>query len=116
MTRALRVPVSGVVSDEARGTGYALLLGGEEEPILEVQVFPERDAVVLRSPVFTLEFTRVSEVRTRERRLRFAACYGTRRVRVALSRDGALDVRFRDLTPPDMPWEQGHLDWKHHDG
>jgi hypothetical protein len=108
VARVLRAQVDRAISDEARGYGYTLILG-EPESAVELQVYPDGQAVVLRSPIFTLECTGVSEVRSRDRRLRFSARSGARRIGVTVSRSGAVDVRYRDETPQASEWEQGIL-------
>ncbi len=53
----------------------------------------------------------VGDVRRRGRQLRFAAQSGPRSVGVAVSKSGAVDVRYRDQTPRISPWEQNVLNW-----
>jgi hypothetical protein len=108
VARVLRAKVDRAISDESHGAGYALVLGAPE-PVVELEVYPDCPAVVLRSPVFTLECTGVSDVRSRDRRLHFSARSGPRRIGVAVSRSGAVDVRYRDETPQISEWEQGIL-------
>ena len=67
--------------------------------MVEFEIYPKPQAIVLRSAVFTLECTGVSETRSRQRRLRFSARSGPRRIGVTVSRSGAVDLRYRDETP-----------------
>ena len=72
-----------------------------------LEVYPQSDAIALRIRVFTLEC--VSEIHARNRRLRFTACCGLRRLGVMVSRSGARALRYRDETPAPSEWEQGVL-------
>jgi hypothetical protein len=110
VTRTLRVGVSRVISDEIRGSGYAVVLGEQEAPI-ELVVYPEMKGVTLNGPGFTFELTGVGDVRRRGRQLRFAAQSGPRMVGVAVSKSGDVDVRYRDQTRRISPWEQNVLTW-----
>lgn len=108
VTRVLRSDVSRSLSDPSRGAGFALA-DGQAEPIVEIQVYPDAQTVLLMSPLFTLELTSVSEVRRSGRRLRFGATSGAQRVGVAISRHGDVLVRSHDETPRNTHWQQGVL-------
>jgi hypothetical protein len=70
--------------------------GEPEDPMAQLEVYPQSDAIVLRTGVFTLEC--VSEIRARNHRLRFTARCRLRRLGMTVSRssDVALPVSRRD--------------------
>jgi len=81
--------------------------GEPDDPMAQLEVYPQRETIVLRTGVFTLEC--VSEIRARNHRLRFTACCGLRRLGAMVSRSGDIALRYRDETPARSEWEQGVL-------
>jgi hypothetical protein len=66
---------------------------------------------VVRTPVFTLACTEVSDVRRSGPRLTFVATTGSRRILIAVTRTGTVGMHYRDQAPEPIPWEQDTFDW-----
>ena len=83
--------------------------GEPDDPMAQLEVYPQRETIVLRIGVFPLESVSGGMIRSRHRRLRFSARSGPRRIGVTVSRSGAVDLRYRDETLARSEWEQGVL-------
>jgi len=80
--------------------------GEPDDPMAQLEVYPQRETIVLRIGVFPLESVSGGMIRSRHRRLRFSARSGPRRIGVTVSRSGAVDLRYRDETLARSEWEQ----------
>jgi hypothetical protein len=110
VTGSLRLPSTQLIVDPEKGTGYTLSLKSASPPSdVQLEVYPDSHTLVLRTALFTLACNEVTDVRRLGSRLRFVGTTGSRRVGITVSRQGDIDVRYRDTQPQPSHWQQGLL-------